>query len=261
MKVITSIILSSSLFLLIGCGNPQKVETKTEVKVENSKNEDEIKHPSPTAIDFYANADNDSWKLSIRFGGEIVFTDSENNISFSSNINEKVVAQGADVVQIFSQNETHIINVSIDVVECMRTGRKINIMLRKINEEDGFDYAGCGFYRGSPQLHDIWALYKLNGKELTAKQFPRELPHFEFNLVTQQMSGFAGCNQVNGILSFEYNKMIIDQLSSTRMYCGEASDLENEILTILRGKPIYHLKDLHLILETSKGSLTLKKVD
>jgi heat shock protein HslJ len=75
------------------------------------------------------------------------------------------------------------------------------------------------------------------------------------------MSGFAGCNQVYGNLSFEYKKMIIDQLSSTRMYCGDASDIENNILTILRDQPVYHLKGLILVLETTKGSITLKKVD
>jgi|SRR5690554_2096277 len=261
MKFIPTIIISSLLFLSTGCSNSQKVETKTEKQVNNQEEKKEVKHPSTTAVDFYASGENDTWKLSVRFGGEIVFTDAKNNISFSSDSNEKIVAQGANVVQIFSQNETHIINVSIDIVTCMKTGKEVNIMIREIDKKSGLDYVGCGYYRGTPQLHDIWALYKLNGEELTAKHFPRELPHFEFNLVTQQMSGFAGCNQVNGNLSFEYNRMIINQLSSTRMYCGDASDLENKILAILRDKPFYHLKDLHLIIETQKGSITLKKVD
>src|SRR5690554_8120177 len=108
MKFIPTIIISSLLFLSTGCSNSQKVETKTEKQVNNQEEKKEVKHPSLTAVDFYANGENDSWKLSVRFGGEIVFTDSENNISFSSDINEKIVAQGADVVQIFSQNETHI---------------------------------------------------------------------------------------------------------------------------------------------------------
>lgn len=261
MKFITSIIITSSLFLTIGCGNSKEVKTKTEDQVEHQAENLKDGHPSPTAVDFYASAEDGSWKLSIRFGEEIVFTDTKNNIIFSSNTNEKVVAQGADVLQITSENETHVIHVAIDIVDCLKNGKRIDIMVRKTNDKKGFDYSGCGYYRGTPQLHDIWALYMLNGKEITAKQFPRELPHFEFNLVTKHMNGFAGCNQVNGNLSFEYNKMIIDDLSSTRMYCGEASDIESEILKILSSKPIYHLKDLHLILEIPGGSITLKKVD
>ena len=261
MKFITSIILTGSLFLTIGCGNSKEVKNKNEEKVENQAQMGEAKHPSPTAVDFYASDKEETWKLSVRFEGEIVFTDTKNNISFSSETNKKLVAQGADVVQISSENDTHIIQINIDIVSCMRTGKQVDIMIRKKNEKNGIDYSGCGFYRGTPQLHDIWALHQLNGKELTAKQFPKELPHFEFNLVTKEMSGFAGCNQVNGNLRFEYNKMIIDELVSTRMYCGEASEIENQILTILRSQPVYHLKELHLFLETPEGSIILKKVD
>lgn len=260
MKVITSIILTSVLFLSVGCGNSKENNKKKE-QVENQSEMGQVKHPSPTAVDFYANAQDESWKLSVRFGGQIVFTDTKNNIYFTSDTNEKIVAQGADVVQLFSENKTHIIHVNIDIVDCMETGKSVNIMVRKTNEKKGIDYSGCGFYRGTPQIHDIWALEKLNGETLTPRQFPKERPHFEFNLNTKKMSGFAGCNQVNGNLRFEYNKMIVEQLASTRMYCGETSDLENEILTILRGQPVYHLKGLNLILETPRGSLTLKKVD
>ncbi|HLV41903.1 MAG TPA: META domain-containing protein [Brumimicrobium sp.] len=261
MKFITLFILTSLLIISAGCSNSKEVETNNEKKMENQAQPSEVKHPSPAAVDFYANADDNSWKLSVRFGGEIVFTDTKNNIQFYSDVNEKTVAQGANVIQLSSINETQVIHVNIDIVDCMKSGKKVDIMIRNIGDQKSFDYSGCGFYRGTPQLHDIWALHKLNGKELSAKQFPRELPHFEFDLVTQQMSGFAGCNQVNGNLKFEYNKMIIDNLVSTRMYCGEASDLENEILKILRNEPIYHLKDLHLTLETPNGSVILKKVD
>lgn len=261
MKFITTIILTSLLFLNSGCGNSKEVETKTEDKVENQSHMDEVKHPSPTAVDFYASAADDTWKLSIRFGGEIVFTDTKNDINFHSETNEKLVAQGANVIEVYSENDTHIIRVSIDIVDCLKNGKKIDIMVRENGDKKALDYSGCGYYRGTPQLHDIWALHMLNGKEITADQFPKELPHFEFNLVTQQMSGFAGCNQVNGNLRFEYNKMIIDHLVSTRMYCGQASDIENEILRILRNQPVYHLKSLHLILEIPGGTIILKKVD
>src|SRR5690554_390395 len=256
MKSIASIVLISSLLLSVSCSNSKEIKNDETMEVKDTDS-----FLLLSAADFYANGENDTWKLLIRFGGKIIFTDVENNIVFAAKSNKKIVARGVNIVQIHSENETHSIQVSIDVAECMKTGKKVNVVIKKLNERKNMEYEGCGYYRGTPQLHDIWALHTLNGREITPEQFPRELPHFEFNLVTQKMSGFAGCNQVNGSLRFEYNKMIIDQLLSTRMYCGEASDLENEILTILRGKPIYHLKDLHLILETTKGSLTLKKVD
>jgi heat shock protein HslJ len=75
------------------------------------------------------------------------------------------------------------------------------------------------------------------------------------------MSGFAGCNRVFGPISFSYNRIHIKPLASTKMYCEGTSSIENEIMTILEGNPIYNLKEGHLTLETQKGSLLLKKVD
>ncbi|PKR79988.1 hypothetical protein CW751_12240 [Brumimicrobium salinarum] len=75
------------------------------------------------------------------------------------------------------------------------------------------------------------------------------------------MSGFAGCNQVNGNLHFSYNRIKISELVSTRMYCGDASDIENQILGLLRSEPFYRIDGLYLTLETTKGIIKLKKVD
>jgi heat shock protein HslJ len=256
MKKITVLLLSFTLLSLGSCGNSKERENKSNDKVTS-----EVSHQDISGVDFHAESKDDSWKLSITFDGKIVFTDTENDIQFMAEENELIVAQGADVVNVMAQNATHVIRVNIDIADCMRDGKQVNIMIRKIKVKDGLDYTGCGYYRGSPQLHDIWALHQINGKEISADQFPKELPHFEFNLVTKQMSGFAGCNQVNGALKFEYNKMIIEPLSSTKMYCGEASNHENEILNILKSRPIYSLNKLHLTLESTVGSITLKKVD
>ncbi|WP_107037647.1 META domain-containing protein [Brumimicrobium mesophilum] len=256
MKKITLILMSSTLLILGSCGNSKE---KMDDKVEQLTSE--VMHQDMSNVDFYANAKDESWKLSVSYNGKIVFTDTKNNIAFISEDNEKQVAQGADVLNINAKNETHVIRVNVDIADCMATGKQVNIMVREISKKEGFDYSGCGFYRGKPQLHDIWALKELNGQPITADQFPREAPHFEFNLTTKRMSGFAGCNQVNGNISFGYNKMIIDKLSSTRMYCGETSKIEEEILTILESEPVYDHHNLNLTIESKAGSLVLKKVD
>src|SRR5690554_720654 len=212
MKKITLMLLPFTLLSLGSCGNSKERKTKNNESVTT-----EVAHQDISSVDFHAESVEDSWKLSITFDGQIVFTDEKNEIQFLAKNSEKQVAQGADVVTISANNETHILLVNIDIADCLRDGKQVNIMVRKNNEKNGLDYTGCGYYRGTPQLHDIWALFMLNGVEVTADQFPKELPHFEFNLVTKQMSGFAGCNQVNGGLKFEYNKMIIEPLSSTKM--------------------------------------------
>lgn len=255
MKKIALLVLTASLLSLGSCGNSKE----RDIKIDTVTNE--VIHQNISTVDFHANGSENSWQLSVTFDGKIVFTDSENKVSFISEENDIQVASGADIVNITAENETHVIRVNIDIADCEKSGKQVNIMLRKISEKNGADYTGCGFYRGKPQLHDIWALKSINGNEVSAEQFPKELPHFEFNLVTKKMSGFAGCNQVNGDLKFGYNKMIIEPLSSTRMYCGETSKLEEEILSILKSETTYDHRGLSLTIESIKGSIVLKKVD
>jgi len=256
MKRISILALSSALLFLGSCGNSKEKIEEIEEAVTNQS-----KHQDISSVDFYAVNENEDWKLSITFDGKIVFTDDENDLSFVADKNEKQVAQGADVVTITAGNATHILRVNIDIAECDNYGKQVNIMLRKVKEQKGKDYSGCGYYRGAPMLHDIWALEKINGEKASADEFPKELPAFEFNLVTKKMSGFAGCNQVNGDIYFKYNKMIIDPLASTRMYCGEASHLEQQIISVLKSEPIYSFNGLMLTFESVEGSITLKKVD
>lgn len=256
MRKITLVLLSCTLLTLGSCGNSKERDNKKDSAVTT-----EVSHQDISGVDFYANAKDDSWKLSVTFNGQIVFTDTKNDIQFIAEDNEKIIASGVDIVNISASNRTHIIRVNIDIAECMRDGKQVDIMIREIDSKEGIDYSGCGFYRGKPQLHDIWALREINGVEISAKEFPRELPHFEFNLVTKQMSGFAGCNQVNGQIKFAYNKMFIEPLSSTKMYCGETSTIENEILGILKSSPNYGIDNLVLTIESKDGSLKLKKVD
>ncbi|RFC53813.1 META domain-containing protein [Brumimicrobium aurantiacum] len=249
MKKLTYALFACVLMTLSSCGNTKETEV---IKAD---------HQNISSVDFYAENSDENWKLSVTFDGKIVFTDTQNKISFVADSNTRQIAQGADIVNIFAQNATQIFRASIDIADCEKNGKRVNIMLRKSDQKEGYDYSGCGFYRGKPQLHDIWALEQLNGEKVTTDHFPKERPHFEFNLSTNKMSGFAGCNQVNGSLAFEYNRMIIEPLASTRMFCGEATELENTILEIFKSKPIYSHEGLYLTIESPKGSIKLKKID
>lgn len=247
----------------ISCSNSKSIKSDSDT-ASKSKDKDATQTDMEKLIpiynsDFYASSKDNTWNLRVNYNEGLVFTDTKNNIQFFSDKVEKTVAQGANVVSISSENDTYTVQINIDVVDCMKGGRDVNIMVREKKKE--FDYSGCGIYRGTPQLHDIWVLDKLNGEVMTAEKFPKELPHFEFDLKNQKMSGFAGCNQVNGTLKFDYNRIIIDPLLSTRMYCEDISKIEDEILKILRNHPVYHFENLRLFIETTDGSLVLKKND
>ena len=260
MNSIKYFVFVSVLFSLISCGNSKETKEEQTQTTENSNNTEMIEHPSENLVDFHASSED--WKLSIQFDGVLVFTNESKNINYKGEIDKKSVAQGADVVSLYSSNGKEVVRVSIDIVECKNNGKRVDVMYRLEKDKNGTDFSGCGFYRGNPKLHDIWAVKMINDEELNPAKFPKDIPHFEINLQNKQFSGFAGCNQVNGMLRFEYNKMYIEPLSSTKMYCAELSDIENKILNILRKAPIiYTLKGTTLILETKTGSLTLQKVD
>ena len=251
-KILTAFAL---IFTLVSCGNSDDLmskETKT-----NTQNIIPIK-----LANFHAEAPDSSWILRVQFDGDLYFEDISKAIVFRGSVNELHVAQGADVVGILAKNESHILRLSIDIVECGNAGRNVDLMLRKNDKKEGTNFSGCGYYRGNPKLHNIWAVSSINGEDLNPEKFPKDIPHFEINLDTKHFSGFAGCNDVNGQLKFDYNKLIINTLISTKMYCAEVSTIENQILEILRNGPlVYTVKGRNLILENRKGTLTLKNVD
>ncbi len=257
MKKTHNFITALALFLtLVSCGNSDNVMTDNE---SNPNTNDII--PVKLA-DFHAEAPDSSWILRVQFDGDLYFEDLSKSIIFKGSVDEFHVAQGADVVGIKAKNETHIMRLSIDIVECGNGGRNVDLMLRKNDKKEGTNFSGCGYYRGNPNLHNIWAVTSINGEDLNPEKFPKDIPHFEMNLETKHFSGFAGCNDVHGEMSFNYNKLNISTLISTKMYCAEVSTVENQILGILRNGPlIYTLKGRNLILENRKGSLTLKNVD
>ncbi|MEX2483376.1 MAG: META domain-containing protein [Brumimicrobium sp.] len=259
MKKIKLLSIITLGFVLTSCGNSKETNENNNAQSENS---DMIEHPSQNQVDFLAHEADSSWQLSVQFDGDLIFTHPEKEINFKGKIDNITVAQGADVLNIFASNKKEIVRLNIDIVSCNETGKRVNIMHRPVDKKNGDDFSGCGFYRGSPQLDDIWAVTHIDKEAINPAKFPKDIPHFEINLRTKQFSGFAGCNQVNGSLRFEYNKMYIEPLASTKKYCADLSEIENKILKILRNGPvIYTIKGTKLILETTKGYITLKKVD
>lgn len=245
-----------TLAVLLSCGN-----SKDNMKNEGSSSNN-AQIISRKMSDFYAVAADSSWILRVQFDGKLYFEDINRNTKFIGDTEELHVAQGADVVGISAKNDNYIIRLSIDIVDCGDGGKSVDILKRRKDDKDGNNYSGCGYYRGNPRLHDIWAVESINGEDLNPEKFPKDIPHFEFNLTDQKMSGFAGCNQVFGELHFEYQKVSFQPLGSTKMYCAEVSDTENKILKIMRDAPvIYSLKGTKLILENRTGRLVLKKVD
>jgi heat shock protein HslJ/DNA-binding protein len=219
-------------------------------------------HPSAYQTDYTAGDTDSTWKLSIRFGEEIVFTSKSEKINFRGKASPEIVAQGANIVKVGAQNETHSIVITIDVAKCNKNGFVTDVQVQDLKTSTKIDFSGCGQYNGSPQLFDIWVLTDINDETLHTEMFRKQTPYMEINLREKTIAGFGGCNDFSGELSFSYKKMEVGPIAATKIYCAEESKIEKEFFTILNAEPvIYVKKENRLILENSAGSLIFKKVD
>lgn len=259
-RLFTFIALAGLLLSGTSCANSKKAKTENKDMTTENTTSPEGFLPD-YSVDFMASGEDGNWKFAVKFDEEIAFVDKKNKINFHTTEVHTEVAAGANVINVWAENAVYAVQATIDIVDCGRNGKEVNIMVRKKHNKKEYDYEACGIYRGKPQLHDIWALESINGRDFSPELFPREHPHFEFDLAQQKMSGFAGCNQVGGNIRFEYKKIIFDPLISTRMYCQGASDIENEIMKVLNSQPTYDIKELRLYIESPEGSIILRKVD
>jgi heat shock protein HslJ len=110
------------------------------------------------------------------------------------------------------------------------------------------------------QLHDIWAVTKINGNPINTKN---PIPDMEINLTTMKVMGTNGCNRYNGSIdNISESKIHFGPVATTRMMCEnmEAPNQFDEALTKIVS---YKREDLQLMFfdESGKEVLTLKKVD
>jgi heat shock protein HslJ len=254
MKISPFYSILSIFVVLLSCVGPKETDERY--------NESFRMHPSTYQADFTGYDSDSTWKLSIRFGEEVVFTSKTDKIIFRGKADEEFVAQGADIVMVKAQNETHEIIVAIDVQTCNQDGKIINLAVKDLKTGEEKEYRGCGIYNGSPKLFDIWVLMAINNEPLDSDVFRIQLPFMEINLRDKRIMGFGGCNEFNGSISFVYKKIVFGPIASTRKYCNDISEYEEKLFGLLNGGALnYSFRENILILESTQGSLTFKKVD
>lgn len=255
--IITTFVLTGLVFTLISssCNTSKKAS-------EIDMSESFKLHPSTYQTDFTAYDSDSTWKLSIRFGEEVVFTSKTEQLIFRAALEPEIVAQGTNIVKLLAKNEHIKLNITIDVAKCNKTGFITELTVENSQTGIAKDFNGCGEYNGTPQLYDIWVLTNINDSSLKPDMFRKQMPYMEINLREKTIAGFGGCNDFSGLLSFSYKKMEVSPIAATKMYCAEESKIEKEFFTILNAAPVlYFKKENQLILENSTGSLTFKKVD
>lgn len=185
--------------------------------------------------------------------------------SFTSPHMEPVRAMDANVKMYRLTTGSGRMNIQLSQQECINTmsGEKFpyTIRIEITNNNKSNTFNGCGFYITDSRLHDIWALEKLNGKTISLTDFIKEIPNLEINSSTNNFTGYAGCNRMNGAIFFEKELLRFTNIITTRMACP-SNNKEAEFLKALQSTTTYRVENLRLILSNSSGEkLVFKKVD
>ena len=245
------------LFTCIGIASCSTIKNNTHDAPENFNN-----HPSYYQSDFTGFGSDSTWKLSVRFENELVFTSLQDGIEIRCVIEKELVAQGANNIKIVANLNGNQIRVTIDNSVCDPNTYKVSIEVKNQSTEKINTYEGCGKYNGAPKLFDIWALESIDGKPIDQTAFRKQIPYLEINLMESTFAGFGGCNEFSGNLNFSYNKINFGPIAATKMYCAQESETEFKLFNFYNSGAInYLVKGTNLVLETAEGSFTFKKVD
>ena len=122
--------------------------------------------------------------------------------------------------------------------------------------------ASCSSGNGSadPLLHDIWVVQSINGAEYLRAEGQDLHPTLEIYLSEKRFLGNTGCNNMNGSMNVEGDKISFSDITTTKMFCVDVD--ETSFLTALSKADKYKIEKMRLYLfDDDKEVLVFKKID
>lgn len=109
------------------------------------------------------------------------------------------------------------------------------------------------------RLHDIWVLTSMNGELLDRN---KARPRLELYPGEGRISGNGGCNEFFGQMDGMGKEIIFRNVGTTKMFCRDLMQMENDFISQLQAVNSYRLKELQLyFFEGKKEVLVFQKVD
>lgn len=180
---------------------------------------------------------------------------------------EPILAMDSNVKLYKVKTESAEFNIQILQQECTNemsgeiSPYKVSVEFKKNKTSEFENIKGCGQYITDYRLHDIWVLEELNGKKISSEDFGKKFPMMEIYASTNKFSGFSGCNQMNGSLFSEKEKLRFINIVTTEMMCDH-SYKETEYITTLQNITSYSIGENRLILSNPSGKkIIFKKID
>ena len=122
--------------------------------------------------------------------------------------------------------------------------------------------ASCSSGNGSadPLLHDIWVVQSINGATYSRVEGQDLHPTLEIYLSEKRFLGNTGCNNMNGSMNVEGDKISFSDITTTKMFCVDVD--ETSFLTALSKADKYKIEKMRLYLfDDDKEVLVFKKID
>ena len=120
----------------------------------------------------------------------------------------------------------------------------------------------CSSGNGSAdsRIHDIWVVESINGAAYSRVENQELHPTLEIYLAEERFSGNMGCNNINGSMNVEGEKISFSDITTTKMFCVDVD--ETSFLTALRKATKYKIEKMRLYLfDDDKEVLVFKKID
>jgi heat shock protein HslJ len=121
---------------------------------------------------------------------------------------------------------------------------------------------GCSSNKESANtlLHDIWVLESIDGVAYLRAEGQDLHPTVEIYLSEKRFLGNTGCNNMNGSMDVEGDKISFSNISTTKMFCVYVD--ETSFIAGLSKANKYKIEKMRLYLfDDDKEVLVFKKID
>jgi heat shock protein HslJ len=110
------------------------------------------------------------------------------------------------------------------------------------------------------RIHDIWVVESVNGVTYSRAEGQDLHPTLEIYLSEERFIGNTGCNNMNGNVNVEGEKISFSDIVTTKMFCADVD--ETSFLTALNKASNYKIEKMRLYLfDDDKEVLVFKKID
>jgi heat shock protein HslJ/uncharacterized membrane protein/uncharacterized lipoprotein NlpE involved in copper resistance len=219
-------------------------------------------------IDFTARGNEPFWSLDIDFDKQMKFTSMTDIAELNTPIVSGMKSDDGKSTFYHSITEAGEIKITITDNPCSdnmsgeQFTQTVKIQAKQSVDNQFTEFNGCGKHLMDLRLNDIWVMQEMTGVVLKKEALNKGLPTFEFHLKENRFSGHAGCNQMNGSIKVEGNKIKFGPIASTKMACPDMT-VEQAVTAAMSGKQIiYSIENLKLTLISEDGvKMIFKKVD